>query len=36
MLARQYNLKGKESFEIVEKNGKIFQSESFGIAFLKK
>lgn len=36
MLARQYNLKGKESFEIVEKNGKIFQSESFGIAYLKR
>lgn len=36
MLARQYNLKGKENFENVEKNGKVFQSKSFGISYLKR
>lgn len=36
MISRQYSLKGKESFEAVENNGKVFQSESFGIAYLKR
>jgi len=36
MLARQYNLKGKDNFENVEKKGKIYQSESFGLAYLKR
>ncbi|MFH1971483.1 MAG: ribonuclease P protein component [Patescibacteria group bacterium] len=36
MLSRQYNLKGKESFENVEKEGKIYQSESFGLAYQKR
>jgi len=36
MLARQYNLKRKENFEIVEKQGKIYQSDSFGIAYVKR
>lgn len=36
MLARQYSLKGKENFEKVEKEGKLFQSDSFGIAYLKR
>lgn len=36
MLAREFNLKGKENFELVQKNGKIYQSESFGIAYLKR
>ena len=36
MLARQYNLKGKDNFENVEKKGKIYQSESFGLAYIKR
>ena len=36
MLAREFNLKGKENFEKVEKQGKVFQSELFGISFLKR
>jgi len=36
MLARQFNLKGKESFERVERKGNIFQSDSFGIASYKR
>jgi len=36
MISKQYSLKGKENFEAVEKKGKVFQSESFGIAYLKR
>lgn len=36
MLARQYNLKGKENFETIQKEGRIYQSESFGIAYLRR
>lgn len=36
MLARKYNLKGKDNFEKVKEKGKIFQSTSFGIASLKR
>ncbi len=32
MLASKYSLKGKDRFERVEKDGKITQSESFGLA----
>ena len=34
MLSRSYALKGSKRFEEVEKNGKVFQSESFGLAAL--
>lgn len=36
MLSRNYTLKGSKNFEEVEKNGKIFQSSTFGLAFLQK
>src|SRR3989344_6049245 len=36
MLALQYRLKTKDDFERVEKKGKIFQSESFGLAIYKR
>ena len=36
MLARDYSLKGKKNFEKVEKEGKMIQSDSFGIAYLKR
>lgn len=36
MLARCYSLKGKDSFQRVEKEGKIFQSDSFGLAYLSR
>ncbi len=36
MLSRDHTLKGEKRFEEVEKKGKVFQSESFGIAYLKR
>ncbi len=33
MIARKYILRGKENFERVEKEGKIFQSPAFGLAY---
>jgi ribonuclease P protein component len=33
MIADKYRLKRKESFQRVEKEGKIFQSDSFGVAY---
>ncbi|MFZ5932809.1 MAG: ribonuclease P protein component [Patescibacteria group bacterium] len=36
MLARQYCLKGKKSFEKVNQDGRLFQSESFGVAVLTR
>lgn len=35
MLAKKLRLTGKKNFEDVKENGKLFQSESFGIAFLE-
>lgn len=32
MLARQYILKGRKNFERVQKEGRVFQSDSFGIS----
>lgn len=36
MLSRDYSLKGKKSFEEVEKKGTVYQSETFGLSFLKR
>ena len=36
MLSRNYTLKGAKNFEEVEKKGTVFQSESFGVAFLDR
>jgi ribonuclease P protein component len=36
MLASQYRLKKKSSFYEVEEEGTVFQSESFGLAYLDK
>jgi ribonuclease P protein component len=36
MLSREYILKGKKNFENVQKEGRLFQSSSFGIAYLKR
>lgn len=36
MLSRDQTLKGEKNFKDVEKQGKLFQSESFGIAYLKR
>lgn len=34
MLAAKYRLKAKENFQRVEQKGQIFQSSSFGVAYL--
>jgi len=36
MLSTKYSLSGKENFERVEKDGRMFQSESFGLSVLAK
>jgi len=36
MLSTKYSLSGKKNFERVEKDGKMFQSESFGLSVLKR
>jgi ribonuclease P protein component len=36
MLASKYSLKGTKSFSRVEKEGKIYQSDSFGIAYFDR
>lgn len=36
MLARKFRLTEKRDFEKIQNNGKIFQSENFGIGFLKR
>lgn len=36
MLARDHTLKGSRNFEEIEKKGRVYQSESFGVAYLKK
>lgn len=36
MLSRDHTLKGEKSFEEVQKKGKVFQSQSFGVAYLKR
>lgn len=36
MLARDHTLKGQENFEKVEKEGKMIQSDSFGMSYLKR
>ncbi len=36
MLSTKYSLSGKENFDRVEKDGKVFQSESFGLSVLKR
>lgn len=36
MLAGKYGLKGYKNFKRVEKEGKIFQSDSFGVSFFKR
>lgn len=36
MLAREYKLRGEESFDEVKTKGKKFQSENFGVSILKR
>ncbi len=36
MLARKYTLSDKKTFERIEKEGKVFQSESFGLGIYKR
>ena len=36
MLSREYTLKGEKNFNEIEKKGKVFQSECFGVAYLKR
>ena len=36
MLARQYTLKGKKNFERVQREGRVFQSDSFGVSVLDR
>lgn len=36
MLASKFGLKGTKNFERVEREGTLFQSESFGIAYFKR
>jgi ribonuclease P protein component len=36
MLAKKFRLSGGENFEKVQKEGKVFQSANFGIAYLKR
>jgi ribonuclease P protein component len=36
MLATKYNLKGDANFRRVEKEGKVFQSDTFGLAFYER
>ena len=36
MLAKKYRLTGTKNFQNVEKNGKIFQSQNFGVAYLDR
>lgn len=36
MIARQFILRGKENFKRVEKEGKVFQFESFGLSILRR
>ena len=36
MLARIYSLKGQENFKKVKEKGKTYQSDSFGVAYLKR
>ena len=36
MLSRNYTLKGSRNFDEVQKSGTVFQSESFGLAYLKR
>ncbi len=36
MLSRDHTLKGAKNFEEVQKKGKVYQSETFGAAYLKR
>ncbi len=36
MLAKEYRLSGKKNFEKVFKEGRLLQSEAFGLTFLKR
>lgn len=36
MLSRDHTLKGSKNFEEVEKRGRVFQSETFGLAYVKR
>ena len=36
MIAREFILKGKKNFEKVQKEGRIFQSNSFGLSILER
>lgn len=36
MLSTKYSLSGRENFDRVEKDGKVFQSESFGLSVLRR
>lgn len=36
MLSRKHTLKGAKNFEAVQKQGTVFQSECFGVAYLKR
>lgn len=36
MLAKEFRLTGAKNFERVQRKGKVFQSDSFGLAYLKK
>jgi ribonuclease P protein component len=36
MLSREFILRGKKNFDNVQKKGRLFQSDSFGISFVKR
>lgn len=36
MLSRQFTLKGEEAFERVRKDGRLFQSDTFGLSVLER
>ena len=36
MLAKKIRLKGKKNFDRIEKEGKVYQSANFGIAYIKR
>jgi ribonuclease P protein component len=36
MLARKFSLNGKSNFERVEKEGKMYQSDSFGVSYFER
>lgn len=36
MLARKFRLTGKENFERVQRDGQVYQSQNFGVAFVPR